>query len=326
MTNGSSLTRTINVTQDADIPEPVLTVSPASLSFGASAGSQNVTVTSNVSWSASDNATWITVTPGSGTQNGTVAVTVAANLTTSSRTGTVTISDQAALTRTVNVTQAASGGTPVNDLYQGENFTLQSGGSNRTDFGVLFFDFGGNGSFEEWNNVNVPSAGTYTLTFRYGNGSGANRQCALTVNSIARGNVAFTSNTDWAVWQTVSVNVPLNSGNNTVRIAANTASGGPNLDYMQVTGDGTGTARIAFSSEEQIIEMTGETVMAYPNPVRDYLTVRGIEEPTKVYFTNVTGIPIEKVTTKEGVVDVSDLAKGFYLLRVKSHIMKVIKE
>ena len=124
----------------------------------------------------------------------------------------------------------------VDDIYEGEDFTSQSGGSVVTNFGATYFDFGGNGSFLEWNNVTVPTSGTYTLTFRYGNGSTANRQCALNVNLSGQGNIPFATNGDWGAWQTTTTSVSLQAGSNTIRLTANTASGGPNFDYMRVEG------------------------------------------------------------------------------------------
>ena len=61
-----------------------------------------VTTTSGCAWTGVSNATWITVTSGgSGTGNGTVAYSVAANTSTSPRTGTLTIAGQ-----TLTVTQS----------------------------------------------------------------------------------------------------------------------------------------------------------------------------------------------------------------------------
>ena len=42
----------------------------------ASGSSDDITVTSNISWDVSDNAGWLSVSPGSGSGNGTFTVTV----------------------------------------------------------------------------------------------------------------------------------------------------------------------------------------------------------------------------------------------------------
>ena len=82
------------------------TASPTSQNPPATGGSYTTTVTttSGCAWTGVSNAAWITVTSGgSGTGNGTVAYTVAANTSTSPRTGTLTIAG-----RTVTVTQAGA--------------------------------------------------------------------------------------------------------------------------------------------------------------------------------------------------------------------------
>lgn len=88
-------------------PASQLTVSPSSLSFTSGGSSQNIAVTSNIAWTASDNQSWINVSPASGSGNGNVAVTVTAN-TGSSRTGTVTIAG-GGITRNISISQSAPG-------------------------------------------------------------------------------------------------------------------------------------------------------------------------------------------------------------------------
>ena len=127
--------------------------------------------------------------------------------------------------------------------YQAEDRTFQSGCKEMTNMagytGRGFTDFGGNGSLVEWNNVNAPSAGQYTLVFRYANGSAGNRQCAITVNdTINAGNVTFGKTGAWTTWGTNSIKVALRQGKNKIRVAANTGSGGPNLDKMDLISNG----------------------------------------------------------------------------------------
>ena len=73
------------------------TLSSSNVSFNSSAGSGSVGVTapSGCTWSASEAASWITLTSGSsGTGNGTVIYSVAANTTTSSRMTVLRIAGQ----------------------------------------------------------------------------------------------------------------------------------------------------------------------------------------------------------------------------------------
>jgi hypothetical protein len=105
--------RIITVTQEAAVPPSppspthTLSVAPSTLDFAAAGGSQTFAVTSNVYWMAADDASWLTVSPSSGTNNGTVTVTAVANTSTGSRTATVTVSGTEGVgDRTVSVTQA----------------------------------------------------------------------------------------------------------------------------------------------------------------------------------------------------------------------------
>ena len=72
------------------VAPPTLSVSPTSLSFQQSGGSEPVEVTSNVNWSATSSASWLTISPNSGTESDIVIVTASANNTNSSRTATIT--------------------------------------------------------------------------------------------------------------------------------------------------------------------------------------------------------------------------------------------
>ena len=121
---------------------PAIGASPSSFSFTAQAGAnptaQTLTIsntgTGTLSWNASDNATWLTMSPASGTGNGPVTLTVnSANLTIGSYSGLITLSATGATTVTVPVTftvtaapvPPAIGASPIS-----LSFTAQQGGGN----------------------------------------------------------------------------------------------------------------------------------------------------------------------------------------------------
>jgi hypothetical protein len=85
--SGSS-TKDVNVTQN---PTAALTLSMSSISAGAQAQTVNLTVTSNVAWTATSNQSWVTLSPANG-QAGetTVAVKLEANSTASDRAADLT--------------------------------------------------------------------------------------------------------------------------------------------------------------------------------------------------------------------------------------------
>jgi hypothetical protein len=99
----------VTITQAAAVtpPEPcTFTAAPTTASLPAAGGTGQVTVTASAStctWSASSNDGWITLQGGSGTGNGTVGYTVAAQTATTPRTGTLIVAGT-----TVTITQAAA--------------------------------------------------------------------------------------------------------------------------------------------------------------------------------------------------------------------------
>ncbi|MDX2033321.1 MAG: zinc-dependent metalloprotease family protein [Blastocatellia bacterium] len=94
-------------------------IAPASANFPAGGGTGSITMTvgAGCGWSATANQTWITVTGGgSGSGNGVVNYSVAANTTTSIRTGSITIAGQ-----NFPIEQAAgSGACPQTPLLLGQ--------------------------------------------------------------------------------------------------------------------------------------------------------------------------------------------------------------
>ena len=119
-------------------PDPVLSVSPASLSFNQDGGSQTVQVTANNAWTASTSGSGITVSPASGQGNASVTITAAASSSADETNGTVTFKSKS-LSATVNVTQGAKtvikvgtvnkipaeGGTFTVDIQYNTDFTVE---------------------------------------------------------------------------------------------------------------------------------------------------------------------------------------------------------
>jgi hypothetical protein len=134
---------------------PAIGASPASFSFTAQAGAnpaaQTLTISNRgngtLSWSASDNAAWLTLSPASGAGNGpvTLAVTTAtltagsySGLITLSATGATTVTVPVALTVTAAPVPPAIGASPTS-----LSFTAQQGGGNPTARTLTISNTGG---------------------------------------------------------------------------------------------------------------------------------------------------------------------------------------
>lgn len=104
-TSDSEVTRTVSINQASGV---TLTVNKTSMSFTSSSGSSTFGITSNHTWTVTDNASWITCSPTSGSLNDVITVSVTTN-SGSSRNGTITIkSTDNSVTRTISVSQAAA--------------------------------------------------------------------------------------------------------------------------------------------------------------------------------------------------------------------------
>nr|WP_235457708.1 carbohydrate-binding protein [Streptomyces olivochromogenes] len=140
--------------------------------------------------------------------------------------------------------RAAGTGAAATD-YQAESATLSRGtvATNHTGFtGSGFVDYTNvAGSYVEFT-VDAAASGQTALSFRYANGTTADRPMDISVNgSVVASGVSFPPTANWDTWATKTVNVTLNAGSDKVRATATAATGGPNLDRLTVGGS-TGTA------------------------------------------------------------------------------------
>src|SRR5215831_8226824 len=111
--HGGSISVPVTLTVTAASVPPAIAATPTSLSFSAQQGggnpaAQTVSISNTgggtLSWSASDNAAWLTLSPASGTGNGAVTLSATTGtLTAGSYSGTVTLSATGATPVTVPV-------------------------------------------------------------------------------------------------------------------------------------------------------------------------------------------------------------------------------
>ncbi|WP_020525365.1 discoidin domain-containing protein [Catelliglobosispora koreensis] len=99
------------------------------------------------------------------------------------------------------------------------------------------------GAYGEWK-VDVPSAGTYSLTFGFANGTTTDRTSTVAVNGTVVATPAFAPTGAWTTWTTTTVTTSLSAGVNTIRVAGTTAGGAANLDYVTVASDGPGPVEV----------------------------------------------------------------------------------
>ncbi|MCW6003633.1 glycosyl hydrolase 53 family protein [Micromonospora sp. CPCC 205371] len=147
--------------------------------------------------------------------------------------------------------------------YEAESAPATCGGSVASNHS----GFSGSGFCDTTNAVgaavqftaNVPAAGTARLDIRYANGSTANRPADVSVNgTVVQSGFGFDVTGAWTSWATRSITVQLNAGSNTVRLAATTAGGLGNIDYLDVVTDDTGGSSIMQGADVSTLQRAAD--------------------------------------------------------------------
>jgi len=245
-----------------------LTVTPANQNVTYPAGTTPFTVTTSAAWAATSNAAWCTVTP-SGTGNGTLTATYAANGGAASRVANITVAATGATPVTVTVTQGGTSPT-LSVTPPNQNVTAPAG---NTSFSVISNSAWSVSSDAAWCTVTPSGTGNGTISATYSqNIPMTSRTANITVTVIgltpvvvtvtqaagsatltvtppnqnvssASGNTTFTvtSNVNWqvssdAAWCTVP---PSGSGNGTITATyASNVSTSSRIAHITVSGTG----------------------------------------------------------------------------------------
>ncbi|MFC5471653.1 CBM35 domain-containing protein [Cohnella suwonensis] len=86
--------------------------------------------------------------------------------------------------------------------------------------------------------VNVPTTKAYSVTIRYANGTGASSTHSMSVNGGSATTITYPNSGGWFASgsaASLTVNVNLNAGNNTIRFTKG-AAGYAEIDYIDITG------------------------------------------------------------------------------------------
>ena len=260
--------QTISVTQAAVTPNLVISLS--FLNFAATSDEgQTFSITSNIDWTVRSDATWLSINPESGSNNGTVTVIANANIG-DSRTAIITISGTGVTSRTITVIQAATdpdlsvstSSLTFSASAEQQRFTITSNTnwtitSNQPWCTVQ--PASGNGNREITVNVTENTATTTrtaTLTITAGNQS---RQ--VNIIQIAKSEVIVPVETITLNKNTLSLNVgaleklmptiyPVNATNKTVNWSSSNPSVATVSNDATITAMIPGTASIIASTQD----------------------------------------------------------------------------
>jgi hypothetical protein len=358
-TDGINDSTTLTIVQDVPCS---LFLSSNMLDFTSSSGNNTVNVSSNSSWTVNDDASWITVSQTSGSNNATLTISVSNN-SGAKRNGTVTVSG-CNTTKTITVIQA---GTCSLSLSKPSlDFTSSSGNNTVNVSSNSSWTVNDDAS---WITVSQTSgSNNATLTISVSNNSGAERSGTVTVSgcnttktitviqvsecilSLDISNLDFStspggksfkvnSNSSWTAsadssWISVlpvassgnkSVVISVKENNGVSRVGIVTFSGCNQLIYLAINQDGKTTAIGDVIVQGQ--------VKVYPNPTTGIITIEGLPENENVEIAiyDINRKLIKKQTASSSVtkMDISNVVSGTYLLiidELTDKTFKIMKE
>jgi len=328
---------------DTKPPAILLSLSKTSLEFTSSSASGIVNVTSNVSWTVSDDADWLTVSPASGSNNRTVTVTATgANTLTTPRIGTVTVTGSGII-RTVTVTQepctppsaptigvitqptcsTATGSVVLNDLPATGTWTL-----TRTPGGITTTGTGTSKTITGLTNGTY----TYTVTNETGCISGASGNIVINTPVIPAKPV-ITANDTLLFSDAVTGNQWYNSGGKIIGATSQTYKPTTSDNYYVIVSVSDCSSPI---SDIISFKLTGveivenmETIKVYPNPTNGHLAIDGLPEGeiTEIALYNINSKLVKKQIESSSLIqmDLSDLVSGVYLLVFNNRFNNAVK-
>ncbi|SDX97387.1 endoglucanase [Amycolatopsis xylanica] len=197
-------------------------------------------------------------------------------------------------------------------LYEAENAVISKGvvESNHAGFtGTGFVNYDNTtGGYIEYT-VTVAQAESAKLTFRYANGTTANRPLDISVNgTLVSDNLAFPGTGAWTTWKTTTITASLPAGTSKIR-ATVAGTDGPNSDSLSVevagppdvippsvpgtpTSSAVGCSSVTLNwtpatdnvgvAGYNVIANTGNVVATTPQPP---VTVTGLSPETSYSFT-----------------------------------------
>ncbi len=242
---------TFNVTQAG--VTPTFSLTQYSVNMASAGGTGTVSVIANpqdATWTARSNAAWVTVTSGaSGTGNGSVGYSVAANTSSNSRSGSLTIAGQ-----TFSITQ--SGSSASFSLNPPSATPASSGGTATVSVTATPGDAAWTAtSNSSWMSILSGAAGTGNGTVGYtvvANTSSSSRSGSLTIAGITF-NVTQSGLNPTITLNPTSTNIAAAGGTGTVSVTANPAdstwNASSNTAWITITSgaSGTGSGSVGYS-------------------------------------------------------------------------------
>ncbi|MBO9203150.1 MULTISPECIES: rhamnogalacturonan lyase family protein [Niastella] len=225
---------------------------------------------------------------------------------------------------TVTIQESATGFCSVDGTIDNNNAGYTGTGfcntSNATGSGI------------NWS-ISVPTAGSYTISWRYSNGSGSDRPASLLINgSTVVSSISFPATTDYTTWTNSQSIVSLNTGTTTIRLQATSSAGLANIDNISVQGPSsvTGVSCAAVARTVTTLSTTGQpnVISISPNPSNHVFNINAIGD-FRYFIYDQLGRLVEKGNGLNKTTIGQRLVQGSYTVQIeqggKRQLIKILK-
>ncbi len=242
----------------------------------------------------------------------------------------LTLTDNANATGTDDVTVTVSSPSSSGNIkIEAESYTAMSGiGTENTS------DVGGglNVGWQDTNdwmdyNVNLSSASNYTINFRVASYfAGAQFQLRNSTGTVLA-TLTCPNTGSFQSWTTISTQLSLPAGPQTLRIFTSNANGGWNINWWEIVSASSTASRIG--NAEEIAAQTSNTSSAsgiFPNPVQDRFALKVNNNSTgamKIEIIDMKGAVVKNfsltksnVGSSQSYLSIGNLQKGQYILKI----------
>lgn len=336
--------------------EPVLAVDPLTIDVDTPAGSADITISSNASWTAQSNAAWCTVTS-AGTGNGIAQVLFEQNDWAAARVADITITVSGLDPVVVTLTQAAALAHLSIDPQLAE-VTAQSGAADFT----INANFDWTASTDApWLTIPQNGSGNLLINATYSeNQSLVSRSATITITGndlVVLASLIQAAGEPMIYVSPENINVPYLAGSTSLTVTSNTdwtasadsawitltpsgnGNGSITVDYIEnpYYADRTSTISVAVTGKEPVaVTMTQNSselalpeneidgLRIYPNPASDQFVIEAnslLYPVMEVLLKNPAG---ETVMTKtcsgkdKYIFNTHDLSSGTYMIHIDS--------
>ncbi|MCG8699063.1 MAG: carbohydrate-binding protein, partial [Bacteroidales bacterium] len=215
----------------------------------------------------------------------------------------------------------------VDMRIEAEDFTSQSGIETEATSDVgggLNIGWINNNDWTEYS-VNIPQAGTYSMTFRVAGKKTAD--IIVESNGAQVGSVNVTPSGGWQTWNTVGpISVDLPAGQQTIKLTfKNNTVTNPliNVNWFEIYTPGL------KSIENETVTETLAHVNIYPNPSNGVFNVAfDSDEQATLEIMNLSGAIVQSIELENGLstINASELSQGMYTVKISTGTSSVLQK